>query len=96
MTPIQQINQLKTNFLFRIQNLFNQDPDIFSIEFDPEPLDDEEIDIEVLYLSRDGVLTTLDEFSNEIDDKLDALTIEVVAYILTLIENKKYSVYERI
>jgi len=93
MTPIQQIEELKVNFLDRIQILFNNDPDIFSIEFESEEND---LDIDPAYLTRDGVLTLMDEFSNEIDEKLEAMTIEVVAYILTLIQNKKYTVYERI
>ena len=93
MTPIQQIEELKVTFLDRIQILFNNDPDIFSIEFESEEND---LDIDPDYLTRDGVLTLMDEFSNEIDEKLEAMTIEVVAYILTLIQNKKYTVYERI
>lgn len=93
MTPIQQIEELKVTFLDRIQILFNNDPDIFSIEFESEEND---LDIDPAYLTRDGVLTLMDEFSNEIDEKLEAMSIEVVAYILTLIQIKKYTVYERI
>lgn len=93
MTPIEQIGKLKTDFIDRIDNVFNQDDEIFSIEFESEEND---LDIEPAYLTRDGVLTLLDEFSNEIDEKLEAMSIEVVAIILTLIQNKKYTVYERI
>lgn len=93
MTPIKQVEKLKEDFLDQIMSVFERDTDIFSIEFETEP---DDIDIEPLYLSRDGILTCLDEFGNDYDDKLSELSIEVVAYILTLILSKKYDVYERV
>lgn len=93
MTPLQQVKKLKEDFLDQIMSVFEQDTEIFSIQFETEPTD---LDVEPLYLSREGVLTCLDEFGNDIDDKLSMLSIEVVAYILGLIKNKKYDIYEKI
>lgn len=93
MTPIKQVEKLKADFLDQIMSLFERDTEIFTIEFNPEQND---LDVDPLYLSRDGVLTCLDEFGNDYEDKLSELSIEVVAYILGLIQNKKYDIYERI
>lgn len=93
MTPIEQVSQMRENFLSSISSLFYHDQTIFSIEFEPEEND---LDIEPIYLTQDDILTTLDEFGNEIDEKLTAMSVEVIAYILTLIQNNKYTVYERI
>lgn len=93
MTPLQQVEKLKVDFLDQIMSVFERDTEIFSIEFETEP---NELDVDPLYLSRDGVLTCLDEFGNDYDDKLSELSIEVVAYILGLIQNKKYDIYERV
>ena len=93
MTPTKQVNKLKEDFMDQINSVFNADSDIFSIEFEPEEND---IDIEPAYLTRDGVLTCVDEFGNDYDEELDTMSIEVVALLLTLIQGKKYSVYERI
>lgn len=94
MTPLQQIEKLRTDFLEQIMSVFERDTEIFSIEFEPEPNDYMEND--PLYLSREGVLTCLDEFGNDYDDKLSEMSIEVIAYILGLIQNKKYGIYEKI
>jgi hypothetical protein len=96
MTPIQEVQQLKDNFLSSISGLFYHDQTIFSIEFEDLESVETELDIDPIYLTQDDILTTLDEFGNEIDDKLTSMPIEVIAYILTLIQNKKYTVYERI
>lgn len=93
MTPLQQVEKLKADFLDQIMSLFERDTEIFSIEFETEPND---LDVEPLYLSREGVLTCLDEFGNDYDDKLSELSIELVALILGLIKNKKYDIYEKI
>jgi hypothetical protein len=93
MTPIKQVEELKTDFLDQIMSIFERDIEIFSVEFETEPND---LNIDPLYLSRDGVLTCLDEFGNDYDVKLSAMSIEVVAYILTVIQNKKFDVYEKI
>lgn len=93
MTPIKQVEKLKADFLDQIMSVFERDTNIFSIEFETEPTD---LDVDPLYLSRDGGLTCLDEFGNDYEDKLSEMSIEVVAYILGLIQNKKYDVYERI
>lgn len=93
MTPLQQVEKLKVDFLDQIMSVFERDTEIFSIEFETEP---NELDVDPLYLSRDGVLTCLDEFGNDYDDKLSELSIEVIAHILGLIQNKKYDIYEKI
>lgn len=93
MTPIKQVEKLKADFLDQIMSLFEQDIETFSIEFNPEPND---LDIEPLYLSREGVLTCLDEFGNDYDEKLSAMSIDVVALVLTLIQSKRFDVYEKI
>lgn len=93
MTPLKQVEKLKADFLDQIMSLFERDTEIFSIEFETEPND---INVDPLYLSRDGVLTCLDEFGNDYDEKLSAMSIETVAYILGLIQNKKYDIYEKI
>lgn len=93
MTPLQQVEKLKADFLDQIMSVFERDTEIFSIEFETEP---NEIDVDPLYLSRDGVLTCLDEFGNDYDEKLPVMSIETVAYILGLIKNKKYDIYEKI
>lgn len=93
MTPIKQVEKLKADFLDQIMSIFERDTEIFSIEFETEPND---LDVDPLYLSREGVLTCLDEFGNDYDEKLSAMSIEVVAMILTLIQNKKFDKYETI
>lgn len=93
MTPLQQVEKLKVDFLDQIMSLFEQESETFSIEFEPEPND---LDIEPAILTREGVLTCIDEFGNDYDDKLSELSIEVVALILNLIKNKKYDIYEKI
>lgn len=93
MTPIKQVEKLKADFLDQIMSLFERDTEIFTIEFNPEQND---LDVDPLYLSRDGVLTCVDEFGNDYEEKLSAMSIDVAALILTLIQNKRFDVYERI
>jgi len=93
MTPIEEVQQLKDNFLSSISGLFYHDQTIFSIEFKSEEND---LGINPVYLTQDDVLTLADEFGSEIDEKITAMSVEVIAYILTLIQNNKYTVYERI
>ena len=93
MTPIEEVQQLKDSFLSSISGLFYHDQTIFSIEFDSEEND---LGIDPTYLTQDDVLTLTDEFGKETDEKITAMSIEIVAYILFLIQNEKYTVYERI
>lgn len=93
MTPLKQVEKLKADFLDQIMSVFERDIEIFSIEFEPEEND---LEFNPLYLSREGVVTFLDEFGNDYDDKLSEFPIESIAHILGLIQNKKYDIYEKI
>lgn len=93
MTPSKQVKELRKDFIDQINSLFEDEFDIQSIEFEPE---ENEIGIDPMLLNRDGVLTCIDEFGNDYEEKLDEMSIEVIALILTLIQGKKYTVSERI
>lgn len=93
MTPSKQVENIKIDFLDQINSIFEKDNSIFSIEFEPVEND---YNIEPTILTVDGVLTCIDEFGNDYDEKLSQMSIEIIALILTLILTEKYNVYERI
>ena len=93
MTPIKQVSKLREDFIDQINSVFENNTEIFSIEFFPEEND---VGIEPAYLTKDAVLTCVDEFGNDYDNVLTDMSIDVIAVILTLIQGKKYSIYERI
>jgi len=92
MTPIKQLASLRLDFLTQINAYFEQNPEVFSIEFEPVV---NHLDIEPTILSSDGTLVLLDEHGNDSDVKLTDLSIDVIAVILNLIQTKNFDVYEK-
>jgi len=88
MTPNETLEQLRKTYLKDI-DLFFSENNIKEIEFETEEND---LDIEPIVLTDQGVLTLVDEFGNDYDEKINTLSIEVVAHILTLIETRKYDI----
>lgn len=88
MTPNETLEQLRTTYLKDI-DLFFSENNIKEIEFEPEEND---LDIDPIVLTDEGILTLVDEFGNDYDEKINTLPIQTVAHILTLIETRKYDI----
>jgi len=88
MTPNETLENLRITYLKDIELFFTEN-NIKEIEFEPEEND---LDIEPIVLTDQGVLTLVDEFGNDYDEKLNTLSILTVAHILTLIETRKYDI----
>lgn len=87
-TPIEEVEELRLRFLREIEVFFTEN-EIKSIDFEPVEND---LEIDPITLTDQGILTSVDEFGNDYDEKLNTLPIQTVALILNLIHNRNYEI----
>lgn len=88
MTPIEDLEKLRLDYLKEIELFFSEN-NIKEIGFEPV---ENNLNIDPAALTNEGVITFLDEFGNDYDEKINTLGVEIVALILTLIQGHKYDI----
>lgn len=89
-TCIEQLEELRQKFLKEIDEFFTEN-NINSIDFEPVEND---LNLDPITLTDQGILTLIDEFGNDYDEKFNTLPIQTVALILDLIHDRKYDISE--
>jgi hypothetical protein len=88
MTPNEHLEKLRLDYLKEIELFFTEN-NMKEIEFEPEEND---LDIEPIGLTDSGILTLVDEFGNDYDEKLNTLPVQIVAHILTLLHLRRFDI----
>jgi len=88
MTPNEHLEKLRLDYLKEIELFFTEN-NMKEIEFEP---DENDLDIEPIVLTDAGVLTLVDEFGNDYDEKLNTLPVQIVAHILTLLHLRRFDI----
>ena len=88
MTPNEHLEKLRQDYLKEI-DLFFSENNMREIEFEPE---ENNLEIEPISLNDVGILTLVDEFGNDYDEKLNTLPVQIVAHILTLIHLRRFDI----
>ena len=88
MTPNEHLERLRLDYLKEIELFFTEN-NMKEIEFEP---DENDLDIEPIVLTDTGILTLVDEFGNDYDEKLNTLPVQIVAHILTLLHLRRFDI----
>jgi hypothetical protein len=88
MTPNEHLEKLRLDYLKEIELFFTEN-NMKEIEFEPEEND---LDIEPIVLTDSGILTLVNKFGNDYDEKLNTLPVQIVAHILTLIHLRRFDI----